>query len=201
MSWFKDHFIKCHDRAALVKTWLPAQYTGPPTFLDQLVYDRALLLVSGLQRGTLYSLMTGKQQSRTAARKELLDQATAPDECEKLYEESLWCLYALRDDLLQADNPFLDEDRSTISTCVWPSFAFWSGTVSLTLSILGIKRTKLRLVRCRVRMGMTDRERLKDARRDDNLTDVQRIPAPWDLADPESEAPRQEPDPQSPQRI
>ncbi|PIL28991.1 transporter [Ganoderma sinense ZZ0214-1] len=163
LSWFKDHFIKCHDRAALVKTWLPAQYTGPPTFLDQLVYDRALLL------------------SRTAARKELLDQATAPDECEKLYEESLWCLYALRDDLLQADNPFLDEDRSTIST--------W------------IKRTKLRLVRCRIRMGMTDRERLKDARRDDNLTDVQRIPAPWDLANLEGEAPRQEPDPPNPQRL
>ncbi|KAI1792820.1 kinase-like protein [Ganoderma leucocontextum] len=160
LSWFKDHFIKCHDRAALVKTWLPAQYTGPPTFLDQLVYDRALLL------------------SRTAARKELLDQATAPDECEKLYEESLWCLYALRDDLLQADNPFLDEDRSTIST--------W------------IKRTKLRLVRCRVRMGMSDRERVKDARRDDNLTDVQRIPAPWDLATAQDEMP-QELDPQNPQ--
>lgn len=82
-----------------MKTWLPAQYTGPPTFLDQLVYDRALLL------------------SRTAARKELLDQATAPDECEKLYEESLWCLYALQDNLLQADNPFMDEDRNTIATC------------------------------------------------------------------------------------
>ena len=46
LTWFKDQFIKCHDRAALVKTWLPAQYTGPPTFLDQLVYDRALSLVS-----------------------------------------------------------------------------------------------------------------------------------------------------------
>lgn len=45
LTWFKEHFIKCHDRAALVKTWLPAQYTGPPTFLDQLVYDHALMLV------------------------------------------------------------------------------------------------------------------------------------------------------------
>ncbi|RPD61722.1 kinase-like protein [Lentinus tigrinus ALCF2SS1-7] len=146
LSWFKDHFIKCHDRAALVKTWLPAQYTGPPTFLDQLVYDRAL------------------QLSRIAAKKELFDQANSPDECEKLYEESLWCLYALRDDLLQTDNPFLDEDRSTIST--------W------------IKRTKLRLVRCRARMNMTDRERVKDARLDNNLVDVPRIPAPWDEVPP-----------------
>ena len=44
----------------------------------------------------------------------------------------------------------------------------------------GIKRTKLRLVRCRVRMNMTDRERMRDARADKNLDDVPRIPAPWD---------------------
>lgn len=56
-------------------------------------------------------------QSRTAARKELLDQASSPDECGKLYEESLWCLYALQDDLLQTGNPFMDEDRETIATC------------------------------------------------------------------------------------
>ncbi|KAI0634197.1 Pkinase-domain-containing protein [Trametes polyzona] len=156
LTWFKEHFIKCHDRAALVKTWLPAQYTGPPTFLDQLVYDHALLL------------------SRTAARKELFDNAQSPDECEKLYEESLWCLYAVRDDLLQAEDPFLEEDRNTIST--------W------------IKRTKLRLVRCRVRMGMTDRERLKDARKDHNLVDVPRIPAPWDPM-PDDPAPTPAPAP------
>lgn len=82
-----------------MKTWLPAQYDGPKSWLDQLVYDRALLL------------------SRTAARKELLDQASSPDECLKLYEESLWCLYALQDDLLQTDNPFQAEDRATIATC------------------------------------------------------------------------------------
>ncbi|EGO01284.1 hypothetical protein SERLA73DRAFT_179431 [Serpula lacrymans var. lacrymans S7.3] len=140
LTWFKDHFIKCNDRAALVKTWLPAQYDGPKTWLDQLVYDRALML------------------SRTAARKELLDQATRPDECEKLYEESLWCLYALQDDL-QAGNPFMEEDRNTIST--------W------------ITRTKLRLVRCRARMGMTDRDRIKDAMADQNLVDA-RYPPPWE---------------------
>ncbi|KAG2006923.1 CAMK/CAMKL/GIN4 protein kinase, variant 2 [Coprinopsis cinerea AmutBmut pab1-1] len=142
-SWFKDHFIKCNDRAELVKTWLPAQYDGPKAWLDQLVYDRALML------------------SRTAARKELLDQAAAPDECEKLYEESLWCLYALQDDLLQTGNPFMEEDKETIGT--------W------------IKRTKLRLVRCRARMAMNDRDRIIDARADQNLADVARIPAPWDV--------------------
>jgi serine/threonine-protein kinase ULK/ATG1 len=46
LEWFKDHFMKCNERAALVKTWLPAQYSGPKAWLDQLVYDRALVLVS-----------------------------------------------------------------------------------------------------------------------------------------------------------
>ncbi|KAH9077574.1 kinase-like protein [Lactarius deliciosus] len=142
LGWFRDHFLRCHDRAALVKTWLPAQYTGPNTWVDELVYNRALTL------------------SRTAARKELLDQHKSPDECERLYEESLWCLYALQDDLLQKGNPFVDEDRDTIAT--------W------------IKRTKLRLVRCHARMEMPTRERLRDARADKNLDDVARIPAPWD---------------------
>ncbi len=45
LSWFKDHFLRCNDRAALVKTWLPAQYTGPSTWVDELVYNRALTLV------------------------------------------------------------------------------------------------------------------------------------------------------------
>ncbi|KAG1740534.1 kinase-like protein [Suillus paluster] len=132
LSWFKEHFIKCSERAALVKTWLPVQYDGPKIYLDQL--------------------------SRTAARKELLDQATAPDECEKLYEESLWCLYTLQDDL-QSENPFMEEDRATIAT--------W------------ITRTKLRLIRCRARMGMNDKDRLRDALADQNLVDA-RYPPPWD---------------------
>lgn len=50
LNWFKEHFIKCNDRAALVKTWLPAQYEGPKTWLDQLVYDRALVLVRLITR-------------------------------------------------------------------------------------------------------------------------------------------------------
>jgi serine/threonine-protein kinase ULK/ATG1 len=92
------------------------QYEGPKSWLDQLVYDRALLLVRGACSGVFCSNTT-RFQSRTAARKELLDQATSPDECAKLYEESLWCLYALQDDLLQTGNPFMDEDRETIATC------------------------------------------------------------------------------------
>uniref|UniRef100_D8QJL2 non-specific serine/threonine protein kinase n=1 Tax=Schizophyllum commune (strain H4-8 / FGSC 9210) TaxID=578458 RepID=D8QJL2_SCHCM len=142
LCWFRERFLKCHERAKLVKTWLPANYNGPRTWLDQLVYDRALAL------------------SRLAARKELLDQATTPNECEKLYEESLWCLYALQDELLQTGNELLREDSETVAT--------W------------IKRTKLRLVRCRARMKMNDRDRMNDVRADENLSDAPRVPAPWD---------------------
>ena len=102
-----------------MKTWLPVTYDGPKSWLDQLVYDRALLLVGFLSSlvSSSITLTCYLYQSRTAARKELLDQMTTPDECEKLYEESLWCLYALQDDLLQTGNPFMDEDRETIATC------------------------------------------------------------------------------------
>ncbi|KAG6840395.1 hypothetical protein C0991_006990 [Blastosporella zonata] len=180
LSWFKEHFIKCNDRAALVKTWLPVRYDGPKSWLDQLVYDRALVLVSpvpSLSDFATASHTTHDEQSRTAARKELLDQATTPDECEKLYEESLWCLYALQDDLLQRNNPFMDEDRETIATCTFHALFL----PHMLIILLGIKRTKLRLVRCRARMTMNDRDRINDARADQNLADVARIPAPWDV--------------------
>ena len=45
LMWFKDHFVKCNDRAALVKTWLPSRQEATKSWLDQLVYDRALNLV------------------------------------------------------------------------------------------------------------------------------------------------------------
>ena len=63
-----------------------------------------------------------RPQSRTAARKELFNEHKSPDECERLYEESLWCLYALQDDLLQKGNPFMEEDRETIATCAYSLF-------------------------------------------------------------------------------
>ena len=46
LIWFKDNFMKCNDRAALVKTWLPVEFEAEDcAWLDQLVYDRALQLV------------------------------------------------------------------------------------------------------------------------------------------------------------
>ena len=81
------------------------------------MYNRALTLVRYPSPFLGLKLNNKNAQSRTAARKELLDQHKSPDECERLYEESLWCLYALQDDLLQKGNPFVDEDRETIATC------------------------------------------------------------------------------------
>ena len=48
---------------------------------------------------------------------ELLDPAASTKECEQLYEESLWCLYALQDDVMQKNNPYHDEDKKTIAMC------------------------------------------------------------------------------------
>lgn len=49
---------------------------------------------------------------------ELVNQEeSSPQDCIVLYEESLWCLYALQDELMQAGNPFREEDKVTIETC------------------------------------------------------------------------------------
>jgi hypothetical protein len=101
------------------------------------VYNRALTLVRTLCYSP-FQLISERipfwqSQSRTAARKELLDQHKSPDECERLYEESLWCLYALQDDLLQRGNPFMEEDRETIATC---AYSFPSVNTLLTILLL-----------------------------------------------------------------
>ena len=67
-----------------------------------------------------------------AARKELTNEMSTPDECEKLYEEALWCLYALQDDLLQKDNPYIDEDRETISTCTSAFVLCFAGVLNVS---------------------------------------------------------------------
>ncbi|KLO06515.1 kinase-like protein [Schizopora paradoxa] len=101
LGWFTEHFMKCSDRATLVKTWLPDNSTNGPMWLGQLVYDRAL------------------QISRKAAKMEIENQeAISPLVCEQLYEESLWLLYALQDDVMQSGNPFREEDKETISSWV-----------------------------------------------------------------------------------
>ena len=140
---------------------------------------------SSKHRSTLFYII----QSRAAARKELLNQADSPDECEKLYEQSLWCLYALQDELLQVDNPFMDEDRNTITTCKFHNDICPLVQILIYHSFVGIKRTKLRLIRCRVRMGMNERDRLKDARLDKNLDDVPRDPPPWEIGQSEENNP------------
>lgn len=49
---------------------------------------------------------------------ELEDQAASSAfECEQLYEESLWLLFALQDDVMQTGNPFREEDKVTITSC------------------------------------------------------------------------------------
>ena len=88
-----------------------------PSWLGQLVYDRALQLVCP-ENSSIWLLYLTFLQSRKAAHIELLEHGEeAHHRCVALYEESLWTLYALQDDLMQADNPFKEEDKVTISTC------------------------------------------------------------------------------------
>jgi serine/threonine-protein kinase ULK/ATG1 len=58
LVWFKNHFVKCNERAAMVKTWLPAPQDGPKSWLDQLVYDRALTLVCAAVDHSLFFTYT-----------------------------------------------------------------------------------------------------------------------------------------------
>jgi serine/threonine-protein kinase ULK2 len=118
------------------------------------------------------------RQSRTAARKELLDQMNSPDECEKRYEEALWCLYALRDDIAPEGQTSLAGDQNMVD---YGSFVSQRSNTFFTDSVAEVTRTKLRLHRCRLRMKMDDISRVRDARADHNLDDVQRFPPPWDL--------------------
>ena len=45
LTWFSTHFLKCNDRVQLVRSWLPETTIDGPSWLGQLVYDRALQLV------------------------------------------------------------------------------------------------------------------------------------------------------------
>lgn len=71
LTWFMEHFEKCSERAVMVKTWLPAQYMGPSTYVDELVYNRALTLVRFLSLSCLVhqandvTCRVGQQQRRS----------------------------------------------------------------------------------------------------------------------------------------
>ena len=77
---------------------------------------------------------------------ELADEPLSNPECEELYEESLWCLYALQDDTMQSGNPFQKEDKVTISSCKWSTTRKSGSLFILIVMISGIDKTKKRLV-------------------------------------------------------
>jgi hypothetical protein len=100
-------------------TWLPTQHTGS-ICVDELVSNRALTLVCVLCSfpflplflDLTYRFLFSRRQSHTVAHKELPNQHKSAYECEHrdLYEEPLWCLYALQDELLQNGNPPMEPD-------------------------------------------------------------------------------------------
>ena len=62
--------MKCNDRASLVKTWLPTQYSGAPHYLDQMIYDHALTLVSSWE----WKFVTSDQRLTFRFRAEVLQE-------------------------------------------------------------------------------------------------------------------------------
>jgi hypothetical protein len=191
LTWFKEHFIKCNDRAALVKTWLPAQYDGPKSWLDQLVYDRALVLVSPplLPRLFIIDLFSavvlffpcvvvrvGLQHARscwTRRRPQTSARSCTRSRCGVCTRYKTTCCKQgtlLWRKIVQRLQPV------RISSSIHTLILLIPGALGV-----GIKRTKLRLLRCRARMAMNDRDRLTDARADHNLVDVARYPPPWEV--------------------
>ncbi|KAF9515058.1 hypothetical protein BS47DRAFT_1391977 [Hydnum rufescens UP504] len=86
------------DKVNTLKTWLPEGYSPRHMWIDRVIYDHALSLL------------------RHAASKELLSENFR--QCEEEYEKALWMLYAIQDDVLQAGNPYAEQDRKTISNFV-----------------------------------------------------------------------------------
>jgi serine/threonine-protein kinase ULK2 len=119
LSWFKERFVKCHERTTLVKTWLPLNCVlGDPDQIRHGLYDRALFLVSIALYFISNTDLDTSTQSSVAARRELFEDSYDPKECEKYYEESLWCLYTLADDLMpRRMSPTTDDDDDLVSTC------------------------------------------------------------------------------------
>ncbi|KAF8752365.1 hypothetical protein RHS01_07834 [Rhizoctonia solani] len=92
-KWFRDAFHRSTERVSILKHWLPRDHVMPQMWIDRVIYDHALTLMRG------------------AASRELLEDYST---CERDYEDALWLLYAIYDDIMQEGNPYKDQDRVTI---------------------------------------------------------------------------------------
>jgi len=59
---------------------------------------------------------------RGAASRELLEDFGT---CERDYETALWMLCAITDDVMQDDNPYVDQDRKTIGHCEFSAVSLY----------------------------------------------------------------------------
>jgi serine/threonine-protein kinase ULK/ATG1 len=106
-------------KVVTLKGWLPEGYNPPHIWIDRVIYDHALGLVClpsfGLTSGWTFADPLCYQLRHTASvesRGENLQQ------CAEEYERALWMLSAIADDVLQEGNPYADQDRETIVSCM-----------------------------------------------------------------------------------
>ncbi|KAF8337034.1 kinase-like domain-containing protein [Cantharellus anzutake] len=97
-SWARDTFNRSMDKVNTLKTWLPEGYSQKTLWIDRVIYDHALNLLR-----------------HAATLEPIFDRHK---ECEEEYERALWMLYAIEDDVVQAENPYVEQDKKTISNFI-----------------------------------------------------------------------------------
>lgn len=97
-NWARDTFNRSMDKANTLKTWLPEGYTQKTLWIDRVIYDHALNLLR-----------------HAASLEPTFDRY---NECVEEYDRALWMLYSIEDDVVQAGNPYVEQDRKTISNFI-----------------------------------------------------------------------------------
>ncbi|KAF8314499.1 hypothetical protein DL93DRAFT_2058245, partial [Clavulina sp. PMI_390] len=125
LTWARDAFSRSMEKVNLLKGWLPEGYNMRHMWIDRVIYDHALSLL------------------RHAASLEIRSENFKL--CEEEYERALWMLYAIQDDVVQSGNPYAEQDRDTITNCMFSFTNRSSHQLTARLVIVVIRTTKNRM--------------------------------------------------------
>ena len=148
LSWFSKHFETCNDRITLVKSWLPETSLPIPTWLGQLVYDRALQLVSlkFLGKWDVTEYMHSHVKLHPWNLWPTIPRLSNANRCTKSHYGA-FTLY--KTTLYKLEIPMLTKTKR-LSYLVNSFFFLLIHNMMLTLRLLtGIEKTKKRLSSCR----------------------------------------------------
>lgn len=107
------------QKVTTLKSWLPEGYVPPHMWIDRVIYDHALEMVRlflVLHSPAFFLILVLSMQLKHAASVE--SRGENLQQCAEEYDRALWMLYAIEDDVLQAGNPYADQDRETITSCM-----------------------------------------------------------------------------------